>query len=296
MKILITGHKGQLGHDCIEVLSQSHETTGMDLEELDIADSVATENIIRNLLPDIIVNCAAYTNVDACETETDLACSVNISGPENLAQCARKYGVWLIHISTDYIFDGKKKLPDSYVEEDAPNPLSYYGKTKLKGERAVMRLAEKYTIVRTAWLYGFRGHNFLKTMLKLALQHPDKEIKVVNDQFGSPTWSCSLSNQIYHIIKGGYSGICHATAEGFCSWYELADTFLEKMEIPHVVVPCAGVEYPTPAVRPENSVLENKALKKAGIHVMPNWKESLNEYVMLFRDQLLEECRKQISA
>ncbi len=294
MRIMITGHKGQLGHDCVDVLGESHEILGVDLEDLDITDPIATETMIHEFLPNLIVNCAAHTNVDGCETETDLACAVNVNGPENLASSAQKNGAWIIHISTDYVFDGRKRPPESYVEDDMPHPLSYYGETKLEGEKAIVRSAEQYTIIRTAWLYGAQGQNFLKTMLRLAIGNPDKEIRVVNDQFGSPTWSYSLALQISKVIEVGYIGICHATAEGFCSWYELACCFLENMGVPHLIVPCSGKEYPTPAVRPENSILENKALKEAGIHIMPDWLRGLEEYVSLFRDQLLMECRKQI--
>ncbi len=290
MKIMITGNKGQLGHDCVNVLGKFHEILGVDLEDLDITDPMATETMIHEFSPTVIINCAAHTNVDGCETETDLACAVNVNGPENLALSAQKYGACLIHVSTDYVFDGRKKLPHPYVEDDAPQPLSYYGKTKLEGEKAVIRLADQYTIIRTAWLYGARGNNFLKTMLRLAMGAPEKEIKVVNDQFGSPTWSYSLALQISKVIEAGYTGICHATSEGFCSWYELACCFLEKMDVPHKIVPCRGKEYPTPAVRPVNSILENKSLKDAGIHVMPDWHQGLDEYVSLYRDQLLMEC------
>jgi len=294
MRILITGHKGQLGHDCVDVLGKSHDVLGIDLEDLDIADPLATETMIHGFSPTVIVNCAAYTNVDGCEKETDLACSVNVNGPENLATSAQKIGAWLIHVSTDYVFDGRKKLPEPYVEDDLPHPLSYYGETKLEGEKAVIRMTGQYTIIRTAWLYGARGNNFLKTMLKLAMGNPEKEVKVVNDQFGSPTWSYSLALQISKVIEASYTGICHATSEGYCSWYELACCFLEKMGVPHRIVPCAGKEYPTPAVRPKNSILENKSLKKADIHIMPDWRQALEEYISLYRDRLLVECREQI--
>jgi dTDP-4-dehydrorhamnose reductase len=294
MRIMITGHKGQLGHDCVDVLGESYEILGVDLEDLDITDPKAVEAMIHEFSPGVIVNCAAHTNVDGCETETDLACAVNVNGPENLASSAQKHGAWIIHISTDYVFDGRKRLPEPYVEDETPHPLSYYGETKLEGEHAILRTTEQYTIIRTAWLYGARGHNFLKTMLKLAIGNPEQEIKVVNDQYGSPTWSYSLALQISKVIEAGYTGICHATAEGYCSWYELARCFLEKMGVPHILVPCPGKEYPTPAVRPVNSILENRSLKEAGIHIMPDWRDGLEEYVSLFRDQLLLECQKQI--
>ncbi len=288
MKILITGGKGQLGSDCVRVLRESHEIRITDLEDLDITSFSEVSALVGVFLPDIILNCAAYTQVDACETSQDLAWKVNVSGPENLALCAQEHGGRLIHISTDYVFDGKKPLPEPYVEDDAPGPLSYYGKTKLESERVVQRTAERHIILRVAWMYGISGHNFLKTMLRLALENPRKTIRVVSDQFGSPTWSYRLAHQIARLAEGNGQGTYHATSEGHCSWYEFAGYFLRRMEIPHSIEPCTTQEYPTPAPRPRNSILENQRLKQEGISLMRDWHADVDQYVADFREELIK--------
>ena len=292
MKILICGSSGQLGSDCLQILQEAHEVLALSLNELDITSSSDVDKVIRNSVPDIILNCAAYTDVDACETERELAWKVNVEGPKNLASGATKYGGLLIHISSDYVFDGRKKPPEPYVEDDEPNPLSYYGRTKLEGEVAVMQATDQYIILRTAWLYGIHGRNFLKTILELALGNPDKKVKVVNDQFGSPTWSFRLALQIAELIEKNGRGTYHATAEGHCTWYELAGHFLGEMGIGHSLIPCTSDEYPTPAIRPRNSILENKRLKKADINLMKDWSHDVDQFVSNFQEQLLNEAMK----
>ena len=293
MKIIITGNKGQLGTDCTIVLSKTHEVLGVDIDDVDITKIQDVEAMVQQFAPDIIINCAAYTRVDDCETEKELAWKVNVDGAENLARCASKYGVRLVHISTDYVFDGQKNVPDPYLETDETGPISYYGKTKLEGEKAVIRTTDQHVIIRTAWLYGIGGHNFLKTMLKLSLKSSDNKIKVVNDQYGSPTWSYRLALQIERILKTNYRGIFHATAEGYCTWYELADYFLNKMDVPYSMIPCTTLEYPTPAARPMNSILENRNLKDKGVNIMAHWKSDIDEFVLNFRKVLIEEAKKE---
>jgi dTDP-4-dehydrorhamnose reductase len=292
MKILICGSNGQLGSDCVQVLQQVHEVFALSSKDLDITSSSDVDKVIRDFVPDIILNCAAYTNVDACETERELAWKVNVEGPKNLASGVTKYGGLLIHISSDYVFDGWKKQPELYVEDDKPNPLSYYGTTKLEGEVAVMQATDQYIILRTAWLYGIHGRNFLKTILELALGNPDKKVKVVNDQFGSPTWSFRLALQIAKLIEKNGRGTYHTTAEGHCTWYELASHFLGEMGIPHSLAPCTSEEYLTPAIRPRNSILENKRLKKADINLMKDWSHDVDQFVSNFQEQLLNEAMK----
>jgi dTDP-4-dehydrorhamnose reductase len=269
-----------------------HEVFALSSKELDITDSSNVDRIIGHLTPEIILNCAAYTNVDACEAEREPAWKINVEGPKNLASGVTKYGGLLIHISSDYVFDGRKEPPEPYVEDDEPNPLSYYGRTKLEGEVAVMQATGQYIILRTAWLYGVHGRNFLKTILKLALRDPDKKLKVVNDQFGSPTWSYRLALQIAELIEKNGRGTYHATAEGHCTWYELAGHLLGKVGIRHSLIPCMTDEYPTPAIRPRNSILENKRLKKAGINLMKDWLHDMNQFVSNFQEQLLNEAMK----
>jgi dTDP-4-dehydrorhamnose reductase len=290
MKILICGGRGQLGHDCTEVLEKGHEVVSVDLEELDISERAAVEETIGRVRPDIVLNCAAYTRVDDCETEKALARRVNVEGPKNLARAAGQAGARLIHISTDYVFDGKRTCPDPYGEEDRTGPLCYYGITKLEAEEAVRNTAGRHMILRTAWLYGFRGNNFLKTILRLALGDPDRVLSVVNDQFGSPTWAYRLALQIEKLIEFNGRGIYHATSEGYCSWYELAGYFLAAMGVPHTLSPCETAGYPTPAVRPGNSILDNRRLREAGVNVMVPWKDDLNRFISMFRDRLIREA------
>ncbi|MGA1823961.1 MAG: dTDP-4-dehydrorhamnose reductase, partial [bacterium] len=276
MKIMITGGKGQLGSDCTEILQRSHNIMSIDLEDLDITNLSAVETKVRNFTPDCIVNCAAFTQVDACETQKEMAWNVNVRGPENLAQCVENLGGKLIHISTDYVFDGHKKPPDPYIEDDETHPLSYYGITKLKGEKAIQAATERHCIVRTAWLYGIHGQNIIKTMLRLTLQNPQKQIKLVNDQFGSPTWSYRLALQIANIIDDPIEGTYHATAEGYCTWYQLITYFLDTMKVSHNIIPCTTKEYPTPAIRPKNSILENRNLTIKGLNIMKQWREDID--------------------
>ena len=289
MKIMITGGKGQLGSDCVRVFREAHEVISIDLDEADITQLSEVETLVQRFEPDIIINCAAYTQVDNCETEKDLAWQVNVKGTENLAISSKKYGGLLIHISTDYVFDGRKRIPEAYVETDDPFPVSYYGKTKYQSEKIVKQTTNRHVILRTAWMYGINGNNFLKTMLKLALKYPKNTIKVVNDQFGSPTWSHRLSLQIARIIDTDGHGTYHATSEGYCSWYDLATYFLDRMDVPHAVIPCTSEEYPTPAARPKNSILENRHLKEKGINIMAHWRDDVDHFVANFRDRLLNE-------
>jgi dTDP-4-dehydrorhamnose reductase len=292
MKILITGGKGQLGTDCVQVFRETHEVMAIDLDEVDITRQGDLEALVQKFLPDIIINCAAYTQVDQCEIEKKLAWKVNVTGTENLVNCSEKQGNRLIHISTDYVFDGRKKIPEPYVETDQPNPVSYYGKTKYESEKVVQRASDRHVIVRPAWMYGVNGHNFLKTMLSLALKNSGDEIKVVNDQYGSPTWSYALALQIEQIVHADAGGIYHATGEGFCTWFELAEYFLTKMQVPHNIVPCTSQEYPTRAQRPKNSILENRHLKEKGINIMSQWRDDIDAFVSGFGEDLMAEILK----
>ena len=287
---MICGSSGQLGYDCAQVMGRSYEVVPTDLEELDITDLAAVDKMISQITPDVVINCAAYTNVDECETRQALAWKVNVEGPRNLALGVKKHGGQLIHVSSDYVFDGTRGAPEPYVEEDEPNPLSYYGKTKLESELAVREITERHIILRAAWMYGVKGHNFLKTMLRLALENSGKEIKVVNDQYGSPTWSYRLSLQMAKLVETGGQGTYHATAKGHCSWYEMACYFLERMGVAHSLTPCTTEEYPTPASRPRNSILENRHLRENGVDLMPHWQTDLDQFVSLFATQLMREA------
>ncbi len=281
-----------MGTDCRKVLEKNHMVLSHDVDTMDISRPADVDRVVNTFTPDVLINCAAFTQVDACETAKETARSINGTAPGILAQAMEAAGGRIIHVSTDYVFDGRKKRPEPYIETDRPLPTSIYGETKLEGEAAVQGATDRFAIVRTAWLYGAVGYNFLKTMLKLAVDDPGKERRVVNDQFGSPTWSFRLALQIEKLMDAGELGIFHATAEGYGTWYDLARYFLEQMEIEHRISPCASVDYPTPATRPKNAILENSRLKTAGIHIMKDWRQDVSQFVSEYSDQLLDEVKK----
>jgi dTDP-4-dehydrorhamnose reductase len=288
MRILLTGSSGQLGSECKEVLKDDYEIISPNKEELDITswDKVITS--IDQLSPDIIVNCAAFTNVDECEKEKKLAERINVEGPRNLAQGAARYEKIIVHISSDLIFNGRKRLPQPYFEDDPTIPLSRYGLTKMESEMAVKQNTPHYIIIRAGWIYGVRGESFLKQILQVATKKEQKSIYVVDDQIGSPTWSYRLAQQIKVLIDNRKEGVYHATSEGYCSRYEWAKYFLEKMEISTPVLPCTSEKYPTPARRPLNSILENRQLKMEGLNIMPNWQKDLDIFIDNYGEILLK--------
>jgi dTDP-4-dehydrorhamnose reductase len=292
MKIAIAGCNGQLGIDLVGLIqSRGHELRALDLPDIDITSDPSVQAALREFAPDAIINCAAYTNVDACETERDAAMAVNANGPRNLARFAEQTGAWLFHVSTDYVFAGDRAVPQPYTETDTTGPVSQYGITKLCGEKAVAEETARFTILRAAWLYGATGHNFLKAILKRALTFPNEPLHVVNDQFGSPTWSRSLAEQIITLLGQPVPGVCHATSEGYCSWHYLAAAFLQEMNLPNEVQPCTTVEFPRPAPRPANSILDNSRLMKTGLNVMKHWQVDLQEFVATHADTLMVECK-----
>ncbi len=290
MKILLIGAKGQLGMDCQVALSLSgYQVISLDLPEFDATNVDQVRHQMELHKPDVILNCAAFTRVDDCETQTDIAYSINADIPATLSYMAMKFNCHLIHISTDYVFDGKKPLFESYREEDETHPLSIYGRSKWIGENVIRNGRSNYAILRTAWLYGRHGNNFPKAILRKALQ--GKEIRIVHDQFGTPTWSWRLAQQIKIIIEHQLRGIFHATNEGFTTWYDFACLFLTEMKLPcFSAFACSTEEYPTPAKRPANSILENNQLKKIGFNVMRPWEEDVKEFVSKYRNELIEEC------
>ncbi|MFH0785343.1 MAG: dTDP-4-dehydrorhamnose reductase [Pseudomonadota bacterium] len=291
MKIVIIGAGGQLGSDCCNLLSADNQTIGCDLPRIDIGSKSSVDTYLNETRPDVIVNCAAYTAVDACETEPTLSWKINAEGPKFLSQAADRLGSRLIHISTDYVFDGYKPAPLAYLETDTPNPLSQYGRSKLAGEQAVAAYCANHVILRTAWLYSACGKNFLKTMLKLALGNPGRQLKVVDDQHGSLTWSYTLTQQISRLLNSDLTGIMHATSEDHSTWYDAARYFLDAMGVAYSMRPCTTAEYPTPAHRPANSILENKVLKDAGIATFVSWQEDIDTFVAAHREQLLTEAK-----
>ncbi len=288
MRILLTGSSGQLGSECKKVLKDDYEIISPNREELDITSWDKVIMNIDQLSPDIILNCAAFTRVDECETERKLSERINVEGPRNLAQGAARYDKIIVHISSDFVFNGRKRPPQPYFEDDPTNPLSCYGLTKMESEMAVKQNTPHYIIIRTGWVYGIKGDNFLKQILKLALKKDQKSIYVVNDQIGSPTWSYRLAQQIKVLIDNGKEGVYHATSEGYCSRYEWANYFLDKMEIKIPVLPCTSEKYPKTAIRPLNSILENRQLKIEGINIMPNWQKDLDIFIDKYGETLLK--------
>jgi dTDP-4-dehydrorhamnose reductase len=291
MNIVIVGSGGQLGSDCSKLLSGRHQVISRDLPQVDIGDAGSVARLLEETRPQVIINCAAYTAVDACESNLELSWRINALGPGFLAEGAARCQARLIHISTDYVFDGHRPAPQPYVEDDAPNPLSQYGRSKLAGEEAVIKACANHVILRTAWLYGATGKNFLKTMLRLAVADPHRQLKVVDDQHGSLTWSRTLAGQIEQLLAGDITGIVHATSEGHATWYEVARTFLTTMGLPFSMRPCTTAEYPTPAHRPANSILENRVLHRAGCNLFVDWRQDLEEFVAAHKEALLAEAR-----
>lgn len=283
MKILITGANGLLGHELSSLL-KDHTLILLSHSQLDISDSESVNKQIDSSSPDIIINSAAYTQVDACETNYDLAFQSNAIGPKNLAIKCKQLGIPLIHISTDYVFEGNEKKNSPLVENDKLGPKTVYGKTKLEGEKMVQENCEKYFILRTAWLYG-EGKNFVKTMLSLSKKN--KELKVVNDQIGSPTYAKDLAKAIKEIIekKSDKYGIYHVTNKGEVSWYEFAKKIFEIKNIEIKVNPCTSEEFPRPAPRPHYSVLSNQKWIDAGFTPMRDYEEALNEYLNSLKDE-----------
>lgn len=288
MKILLTGSSGQLGSECKEVLKSDYEVIAPDKIEFDITSWDNVIASINQLSPDIILNCAAFTKVDECETEKKLSERINVEGPRNLAQGAARYDKIIVHISSDFVFDGRKRLPQPYFEDDPMAPLSFYGQTKMESEMAVKQNARNYLIIRSGWLYGIMGDSFLKKIIRLALEKGQEPIPVVNDQFGSPTWSYRLAQQIKVLIDNRKDGVYHATAEGYCSRYEWAKYLLEKMEMKTPVIPCSSREYPSPATRPVNSILENRQLKVEGVNIMHHWQRDLDIFIDTYGERLLK--------
>lgn len=278
MKIIITGSKGQLGTELNKQLKniEEIEVIPTDKDELNIIDINSVDNFISNERPDIVINCAAYTAVDLCEADVQNAYKINAIGPRNLAIVCEKIGAKLVQVSTDYVFDGNGTRP--YKEDDMPCPNSVYGLSKLMGENFVREFCSKYFIVRTAWLYG-AGNNFVRTMLKLA--ETNKELNVVNDQFGNPTSTVDLARVIVNLINTENYGTYHGTCEGQCSWYDFAKKIFEIKNIDIKINPVTSEEFKRPAPRPAYSVLDNFMLKLIGLNSFRYWEESLKEYLRL---------------
>jgi len=279
-KVLLIGADGMLGGELRERLEKKYEVTGTTIETLDITDRDAVLAKAKDVKPDYIINCAAYTNVDGCEVNYDLANKVNGLALANIAEAAKENDCVLLHISTDYVFDGKLDVDKVYTEDMEPGPISAYGKTKLLGEQNAAK-AGKYYILRTAWLYGLGGKNFVKTMLKLSETHD--ELKVVCDQHGSPTSTTTLCEVIEQVLeKEPPYGVYHTTNEGFTTWYDFTVKIMELAGRSTKVIPVTSEQYkemnPASSDRPKNSQLSKEKLKSVGI-VPSKWEDALANYL-----------------
>ncbi len=286
MKLLIAGAAGQLGQALLrEAAARNWEAVGVDLEHMDITDPRAIRQQLARHRPEVVMNAAAATRVDDLEQDVDLALKVNGLGPRNLAVACRQLGCKLIHLSTDYVFDGTQDRP--YLEWDATGPVSVYGASKLLGEELVRQQWTDHFIVRTAWLYGLPGPNFVTAILaKGRSLQPGQEIKVVADQRGSPTSTLALAPQLLALAQTEAFGTYHAACHGETTWYEFARLILETAGLRAAVAPCSTAEYPRPARRPANSVLANRLLALQGLDLMPHWQAAFREFWEIVGEQL----------
>lgn len=279
MHVMIIGAEGMLGHDLEDILSKDHKVGTTTIDTLDITDIEKTIETVKDINPDVLVHAAAFTDVDGSESKEDLAYNVNALGTRNVAIACQEAGSALVYISTDYVFDGTKGQP--YREYDQTNPLSVYGKTKHQGEVYIRDILNKFYIVRTAWLYGYHGPNFVTTMLKLAENHDS--ISVVSDQIGSPTYTRDLATAINQLITKPSYGIYHVTNSDHCSWYEYAQEIFQNAGIDIEIKPVSTEEFGSPAPRPLYSVLDNYNWRMEGFPPIRSYKDALKEYMELLK-------------
>lgn len=275
MKILVTGAKGQLGHDVIkELKKRNQEPIGVDREEFNICDEVAVKKYLNTFRPNAVIHCAAYTAVDKAEDEPDLCAKINVDGTKNIAEGCRDLNIPMMYISTDYVFSGEGDMP--YEIDSLTGALSVYGRTKLEGEQRVRECLQKYFIVRISWVFGINGNNFVKTMLRLA--HEKESLNIVHDQVGSPTYTADVAVLLCDMIATEKYGIYHATNEGFCSWAEFAEEVFRVSGNEVKINRITTEEYPTKAKRPQNSRLSKVSLEQAGFKRLPEWKDAVRRF------------------
>lgn len=278
MKILVLGAQGMLGKDLVAILSAENHVFARDIDDFDITDQKRVQKEIEALHPQIVINAAAYTDVDGCESKRELAFSVNSEGARSVAMGCAAARAQMIHLSTDYVFDGFSKIP--YREEDPPAPLNVYGSSKLQGERNIQEILKDYLIIRTAWLYGRHGKNFVDTILWQAGQQ--KELRVVNDQRGTPTFTKDLSLAIKRLIRAETRGVLHITNSGSCTWFEFAQQILQEKGYANrdiQVIPISSAELARPAKRPAYSVMDCRRYEQITGNKMRPWEEALKDYL-----------------
>ena len=276
MRILVTGVKGQLGHDVMnELEKRGHTGIGVDIEEMDITDPAACENVIKEADVEAVIHCAAYTAVDAAEDNSELCTRVNAYGTENIARVCEKLNLKMMYISTDYVFDGTGTR--AWEPDDERHPLNAYGMSKYEGELAVTGHVKKFFIVRIAWVFGVNGKNFIKTMLRLGKENG--AVSVVNDQIGSPTYTYDLAVLLVDMVETEKYGFYHATNEGLCSWYEFAQEIFRQAGMEVKVTPVSSAEFKAKAKRPSNSRMNKEKLTLNGFKRLPSWQDALERYL-----------------
>ncbi len=276
MRVFVTGVRGQLGYDVVnELEKRGLEAIGVDIQEMDITDGASVNRVIREAAPDVVIHCAAYTAVDAAEDNEELCRKVNAEGTANIAAVCRDLDIPMMYISTDYVFNGQGERP--WEPDDEREPLNVYGRTKYEGEVAVTEALRKFFIVRIAWVFGVNGKNFIKTMLNLAKTHDT--ITVVNDQFGSPTYTYDLARLLVDMIQTDKYGFYHATNEGICTWYEFACEIFRQAGVKVNVVPVSAAQYAAKAARPTNSRMSKEKLTENGFERLPAWQDALKRYL-----------------
>jgi dTDP-4-dehydrorhamnose reductase len=276
MRILVMGHKGMLGSDLMDVLGRDHEVSGVDAGEFDITSAPDCLRVVGEFKPGAIVNAAAYTDVDGCETNRDACFAVNAEGVRNIASACKDSGAKIVHYSTDYVFDGTKGEP--YLEDDPCRPINVYGESKRKGEQILIETAENHVLIRTAWLYGRQGKNFVKAILAKAKD--EGMLRVVDDQVGSPTFSFDLAQATKLLVERDCRGVYHVTNRGVCSWFQFAQKILEFAQVSGVTVePIQSHVLSRKAKRPAYSVLSNRKFMEATQKAMRPWQVALNDYL-----------------
>jgi dTDP-4-dehydrorhamnose reductase/dTDP-4-dehydrorhamnose 3,5-epimerase len=280
LKFMVTGVNGQLGHDVMMQLKEmDFDVIAPRRDEFDLTDKSQVKKYITREKPDVIIHCAAYTAVDKAEDQKELCYSINVEGTRFIAETAKQINAKLVYVSTDYVFDGLGEEPHS--EDKETKPVNYYGYTKEQGEKIVRDLIDKHFVVRTSWVYGLNGNNFVKTMLKLAESR--NEINVVSDQIGAPTYTKDLAQFIINLIQTNSYGTYHGVNEGYCSWYEFAKSIFEKTRIEINVKPISTKDYPTKAKRPLNSRLSKENTTKAVLDKMPHWEDAISRFISEFK-------------
>ena len=282
--ILVTGSTGQLGSDVVkELLKRGYSTLSPNRSELNLCSEDNIRNYISNSNCEAIVHCAAYTQVDKAEDEKDLCIKINATATKHIVKCAKILDIPMIYISTDYVFDGTKD--GEYTENDETNPINIYGESKLAGEKYVQEILDKYYIVRTSWVFNINGKNFIETMLRLS--KANNQLSIVNDQIGSPTYTKDLSRLLVDMLETSKYGLYHATNEGYCSWYEFANTIFKLANINIDIKAINSNEYASRAKRPLNSKLSKDKLIEYGFKPLPHWEDALKDYLIRRGDLLI---------